>query len=45
MDKIDLEILDLFKRYLTWIRSNNLKDTIDNYNSYTTHIEKIEFKK
>ena len=45
MDKIDLEILDLFKRYLTWIRSNSLTDTLDSYNFYTSHIEKVEFSK
>lgn len=45
MDKIDLEILELFKRYLLWIKSNNLKDTIDNYNVYTSQIEKVEFSK
>jgi len=45
MDNIDLEILDLFNRYLVWIKSNSLTDTLDSYNFYTSHIEKVEFSK
>ena len=41
MDNFDLMILDLFKRYLDWIRNNNLIDTLDNYIIYFQQIEKI----
>ena len=43
MDRIDLEIVALFKRYLKWIKSNKVKDTLDNYNFYISNIEKVEF--
>jgi len=39
----DLELLDLFYRYLDWIQDNNLKDTIDNYAMYVTDIERFDF--
>lgn len=44
MDKIDLEALDLFRRYLDWLKNNNLKDSIDNYGIYFVHVEKVQFK-
>jgi hypothetical protein len=34
MDEKDLKILILFNQYLHWIKSNNLKDTFDNYRLY-----------
>ena len=43
MDKKDLEILDLFMRYLDWIKINNFKDTINNYRVYFGVIEKVQF--
>ena len=43
MDKKDLEVLDLFRRYSDWIKSNNLKDTINNYRIYFLDIEKVDF--
>ena len=43
MDKTDLEILDLFRRYSAWLKNNNLKDSIDNYEVYFVHIEKVQF--
>ena len=44
MDKKDLEILDLFRRYSESIKNNNLKDTIDNYKIYFSYIERVHFK-
>jgi len=41
--KKDLEILDLFMRYLDWIKINNFKDTINNYRVYFEEIEKVQF--
>lgn len=43
MDINDLEILDLFKRYLDWIKNNKLQDNIDNYRAYFKYIENIQF--
>ena len=43
VDKEDLEILDVFRRYSEWIKINNLKDTINNYKIYFIDIEKIDF--
>lgn len=34
MDEKDLKILILFRQYLYWIKSNNLKDNFDNYFIY-----------
>jgi hypothetical protein len=45
LGKKDLELLDLFNRYLDWIQDNNLKDTLDNYTIYVTNIEKFNFNK
>ena len=44
MDKKDLEILDLFRRYSEWLKNNNFKDTINNYRVYFEYIEKMEIK-
>ena len=44
VDKEDLEILDVFRRYSEWIKNNSLKDTIDNYRIYSSYIEKVYFK-
>ena len=43
MDTKDLEILNLFNRYLDWIKNNNLQDNIDNYRTYFKYIENIPF--
>lgn len=43
MDNKDLEILNLFKRYLDWIKNNKLQDNIDNYRAYFKYIENIQF--
>lgn len=39
----DLELLELFYRYLDWTQDNNLKDTINNYAMYVTDIERFDF--
>jgi hypothetical protein len=44
VDKKDLEILDLFRRYSEWLKSNNFKDTINNYRVYFEYVEKVEIK-
>ncbi|NOW87934.1 hypothetical protein B0H39_005965 [Clostridium beijerinckii] len=41
LQKKDLEILNLFNRYLDWIKNNNLQDNIDNYRTYFKYIENI----
>jgi len=41
MEKIEVEILDLFNRYLIWVYDNNLKDNIDNYLFYINNIKNI----
>lgn len=43
MDNKDLEILNLFKRYLDWIKNNKLQDNIYNYRAYFECIENIQF--
>jgi len=43
LDKRDLEILDLFRRYSEWIKNNNLKDSIYNYKIYSSYIERVHF--
>jgi hypothetical protein len=43
LDTKDLEILNLFNRYLDWIKNNNLQDNIDNYRTYFKYIENIQF--
>lgn len=45
MDKINLELLDLFNRYKDWIQDNNLEDTYENYYLYVTDIERFDFSK
>ena len=45
LGKKDLELLDLFNRYLDWIQDNDLEDTLDNYTIYVTNIEKFDFNK
>lgn len=34
MDSVDLEILDLFKKYSEWLKASNINDTIYNYIFY-----------
>jgi hypothetical protein len=41
LDRIDIEILNLFKRYLEWIQNNKFKDTLNNYNFYVSYIENV----
>lgn len=40
MDRIELDILELFNRYLMWVNDNNLKDNIYNYTFYVNYVEK-----
>lgn len=41
--KKDLELLDLYYRYIDWVHDNNLIDTYENYYLYVTGIEKFNF--
>jgi len=41
LDKIDTYVLDLFKRYLAWIKSNKLNDTIHTFMFYVENIEEV----
>ena len=43
LDKTDLEVLALFRRYSDWLKNNNFKDTINNYRVYFVNIEKVQF--
>lgn len=45
MNKTDLEIENLFKRYLDWLNINDIEDTLDTYYFYISNVEKIEFSK
>ena len=45
LGKKDLELLDLFNRYLDWIQDNKLTETFNNYEMYVTKIEQFDFSK
>lgn len=45
LNKTDLEIENLFKRYLDWLNINDIEDTLDTYYFYISNVEKIEFSK